>query len=195
MVDDVFLLLSGEELVQMSKQASHKAASEMLLLLHVSGETNNARERSVACATQQLSNDRADDDSPDGATLAWRQAFMRNVPTWSAEEVAQKGGHQAKNTSAAAWRLVKDGKIFAVICGGKLRYPKFQFKQGVPRAIVARILRALGSASTDWDRAFFFAEPNVYLDDARPMDRLDDQKMEERLVQLANRHAHPADVF
>jgi hypothetical protein len=72
---------------------------------------------------------------------------------------------------------------------------KFQFKQGKPRTMVARILQALGGDSTDWDRAFFFAEPNVYLNDARPMDRLDDQKMEGKLVQLANRHAHPADVF
>jgi hypothetical protein len=197
LVDDVFLLLSGEELLQMTKQASSEAVSKMLLLLHVSGETGKPwmHSRVVAVPEIQSSNERDDDDSTDGPTLAWRQAFITNVPSWSAEEVARQGGHQAKNKSAAASRLASDGRIFAVAFGGKLRYPKFQFKHGKPRAIVARILQSLGSASTDWDRAFFFAEPNVYLDDARPMDRLDDQKMEERLVQLANRYAHPADVF
>jgi hypothetical protein len=196
-VDDVFLLLSGEELLQMTGRASSEAVNKMLLLLHVSGESGEARAhtRSVVLTDIQLPDNSLDEDSTDGPTLAWRQAFIKNVPSWSAEEVAQQGGHQAKNRSAAAWRLASDGKIFAVRFGGKLRYPKFQFKQGKPRAIVARILRALGSDSTDWDRAFFFAEPNVYLDDAKPMERLDDKKMEEKLVQLADRHAHPADVF
>jgi hypothetical protein len=194
LVDDVFLLLSGEELSQMTKHAS-RVADEMLLLLHVSKEAGNVRSRPARLASQPLSKDGDDDASMDGPTLSWRQSFLKDVRSWSAEEVAQQGGHQAKNTSAAAWRLAKDGKIFAVSFGGKLRYPKFQFKQGRPRKIVARILQALGNSSTDWDRAFFFAEPNVYLDETRPMDRLDDQAMEERLVQLADRHAHPADVF
>jgi hypothetical protein len=198
LVDDVFLLLTGEELLQMSKQVSSPAFSKMLLLLHVSGEPGPARTppRAVASVRESMSNDRVDDDdSVDGPTLAWRQAFMKDVPTWSAEEVAQQGGHQAKNRSAAASRLASDGKIFAVTVGGKLRYPQFQFRHGEPRPIVARILQALGNDSTGWDRAFFFAAPNGYLDDAKPMDRLDDKKMEKTLVQLADRHAHPADAF
>jgi hypothetical protein len=61
--------------------------------------------------------------------------------------------------------------------------------------VVARILHALGDEATGWDRAFFFATPNSYLDDARPMDRLNDKSTEELLVQLARRHANPADIF
>jgi hypothetical protein len=79
--------------------------------------------------------------------------------------------------------------------GGKQHYPQFQFKHGEPRPIVAQILEALGEDVTGWDRAFFFATPNSYLDDARPMDRLNDKSMEELLVQVAARHAHPADIF
>jgi hypothetical protein len=120
---------------------------------------------------------------------------MREVPTWSAGEVAQQGGYGAKNASAAASRWAKEGKIFCVPYGGKQHQPEIQFKHGQPRPIVARILSELGAEATGWDRAFFFATPNTYLDDVTPMDRLDGEDSVELLVQLATRDAHPANVF
>jgi hypothetical protein len=120
---------------------------------------------------------------------------MQDVPTWSADEVAEQGGYGAKNKSAAATRWTKDGKIFSVLYGGKQHYPQFQFKHGKPRPIVAQILQALGEDATGWDRAFFFATPNSYLNDATPMDRLNNKSTEDLLVQVAARHARPADIF
>lgn len=196
-VDDVFLLLSGSDLVQMMRK-SEIAPPEMRLLVLVSGESRSARALlpSLVSQPQELSDDHIDDDRPpDNPTRVWREHFVKSVPCFTAEEIAHEGGHEARNKSATASRWMSQGKIFAVRYGGKLRYPTFQFKNGEPRPIVARVLRALGEDSTGWDYAFFFATPNSYIDNDKPMDRINDKEMEDTLVRLAERHAHPAEVF
>jgi len=192
--NEVLLVMSGEELASSMKLPGARIADLRVLLL-VSPE--EFLRESAATLTEDRPPSNADDEggSANELTVSWRKAFMRDVPTWSADEVAEHGGYGAKNKSAAANRWTKDGKIFSVLYGGKQYYPQFQFRHGEPRPAVARILRALGDEATGWDRAFFFATPNSYLDDARPMDRLNDKSTEELLVQLARRHANPADIF
>jgi hypothetical protein len=191
--DDVLLLMSGAELTSAMELATSKL-SDFRVLLRVAAEHLHRQEKSFVADVVSTPEDNNDDNS-EGPTLSWRKRFIQDVPTWSADEVAEQGGYSAKNKSAAANRWATDGKIFSVSHGGKQCYPRFQFKHGQPRPIVARILHALGPEKSGWDRAFFFATPNSYLGDAKPIDRLDDKSMEDLLVQLANRHAHPADVF
>ena len=193
-LDDVLLVMSGGELASALK-VSIESMGELRVLLLVSAHQTSRG--SVASVNKDpTASDADDNDNPaDGPTLSWRKSFMKDVPTWSADEVAEQGGYGAKNKSAAATRWTKDGKIFSVLYGGKQHYPQFQFRHGEPRPIIAQILKALGEDATGWDRAFFFATPNNYLNDATPMDRLNDKNMEELLVQVAARHAHPADVF
>ena len=197
-VDDVFLLLSGSDLVQMTRKAAITAYPEMRLLVLVSGESRPIRALlpSLVSQPQELSDDHIDDDRPpDSPTRDWREHFVKSVPCFTAEQIAHEVGHEARNKSATASRWTSDGKIFAVRYGGKLRYPVFQFKNGVPRPIIARVLRALGEDPTGWDYAFFFTTPNGYIDNDTPMDRINDKEMEDTLVRLAERHAHPAEVF
>jgi hypothetical protein len=193
-LDDVLLVMSGGELASAMK-ISIEGMGELRVLLLVSA--HQVSRGSVASVNRDPASSDPDDDDDiaNGPTLSWRKAFMRAVPTWSADEIAEQGGYGAKNKSAAATRWTKDGKIFSVLHGGKQHYPRFQFKHGEPRPIVAQLLAALGEDATGWDRAFFFATPNSYLDDATPMDRLNDKSMEELLVQVAARHVHPADIF
>src|SRR5262249_38385608 len=157
--------------------------------LHVPGRdwktaplpTEQVREPEAPAYVSQRG-DSDDDDAPGGPTLAWRSAFMRDVPTWTAQELQEQTGHTAKNKAALASRGSNEGKIFAVKWGGKFRYPQFQFRHGEPRALIAKILRALGDGSGAWDQAFFFAAPNAYLGGNKPMERLDDKQMELELV-------------
>jgi hypothetical protein len=200
MTDDVYLLLSTSELMATYPSAA-SSLKNVLLLMHVAGR-QRAPYLLHSTPTQELDfrddaddRDNSDDDDVDAPTLAWRNRFMNDVPTWTAQELPQQTGHSAKNKSALASRWASEGKIFAVKSGGKLRYPQFQFLHGEPRALIAKILRALGPDSSTWDQAFFFAAPNAYLGGDKPMDRLDDKKMEQQLIQLAERHAHPADAF
>ena len=194
-LDDVLLVMSGGEFLMSAMKVSIEGMGELRVLLLVSAH-HISRGYVASVNRAPASSDPDDDDeTANGPTLSWRQAFMKDVPTWSADEVAAQGGYGAKNKSAAATRWTKDGKIFSVLYGGKQHYPRFQFKHGEPRPIVAQILAVLGEGATGWDRAFFFATPNSYLNDAMPIDRLHDKNTEELLVRVAARHAHPADVF
>ena len=196
---DVLLVMSGEEIANSMQSPGAKALSsgrvaDLRVLLLVSPE-EVLRESNVAIGRQLPPGNAKDEDCADAPTALWRKAFMREVPTWTADQIAEQAGYGAKNKSAAAHRWTKDGRIFSVLYGGKQHYPQFQFRHGRPRAVVSRILQALGDECSGWDRAFFFATANSYLADARPMDRLNDKPSEELLVQAARRHAQPADIF
>lgn len=192
--NEVFLLVSTQELLKRLPVVSVPVIAQMLLM-HVSGKRHEQlRPVSLGKALPEAF-DGTDDDGPDEGTVEWRAAFIKEVPTWTAKEVCDQGGRAVKNTSALATRWASEGKIFAVKWDGKLRYPTFQFRHGEPRAVVARILKALGEDADGWDRAFFFTTPNAYLKGARPVDKLDERQLENTLVQLAERHAHPADAF
>jgi hypothetical protein len=134
-------------------------------------------------------------DAPDADTLEWRRWFVKHVSTFTADQIAKQAGHQANNKSATASRWLNDGKIFYVKFQGQLLYPAFQFRHGEPLPVVARMLSVLGDDPTGWDRALFFATPNAYLNNDKPMDRLNDKGLEEKLVSLADRHTHPAAAF
>ena len=101
--------------------------------------------------------------------------FIENEPCYSAEDLAILVGSDASNRSALATRLKTRGAIFGVKRLGKDRYPKFQFRDGQPRKIIGKILKALPADMTPWQTAFWFVRPNGWLDGARPVDRLDDE--------------------
>jgi hypothetical protein len=202
--DDVFLLVSADDFLHKRRIAMDASTGRMRLLVHVCGGASAARmpayaQLQAATFATGIGSSWADEVEEnyglDGATLGWRQAFIRDVRCLTAEEVAREVGHGAKNLSATASRWTSEGKIFGVRWNGKMRYPKFQFRNGEARPVVARILKALGEDPSGWDRAYFFATPSSYLDNDMPMDRINDKSMDEVLVRLAERHSHPAEVF
>jgi hypothetical protein len=193
--NDVLLLLTQSFLQELMPAEFSGTFRPRRCLIRVIREpaTRVFAPRSSDDHSREDSND--DGESASEATLKWRQSFVKNVPTLTAEEIAEAGGHQAKNKSATAYRWVNDGKIFSVKYGGQLLYPAFQFRHGSPLPIVERILKVLAEDPTGWDRAMFFATPNAYLGNAKPMDRINDKELHEKLVAIADRHSHPADVF
>lgn len=198
-LEDVFLLFTPSKLKEMLPTRLTGVRLDEHVLIHVIGHGRIESALRVPVqqeSTKSIGRSRSDEDpSADAPTLAWRQGFLKSVKCLTATQVAEEGGHQARNTSAAATRWTDAGKIFSVRQGGQLLYPAFQFRHGQPLPAIARILHALGNDPTGWDYAFFFATPNAYLGGAKPMDRVHDRKKEEELVRLAERHSHPADVF
>lgn len=104
-----------------------------------------------------------------------RTAFLAEVGVLTAAEVAQLAGSKAKNSSALAGRWRSERRIFAVPWGGELLYPAFQFADGGPRPLIARVLQSFGERPSDWEIALWFATPSPYLPgNARPLEWLGD---------------------
>jgi hypothetical protein len=59
--------------------------------------------------------------------------------------------------------------------------------------VLQKILAELPNDPTGWERAYFFATPNGYLGQKRPMDLLDEDS--DKIVRIAWRHSNPAEVF
>ena len=104
-----------------------------------------------------------------------RTAFLAEVGALTAAEVAQIAGSKAKNSAALASRWRSERRIFAVPWGGELLYPVFQFADGEPRPVIARVLEAFGERPSGWEVALWFATPSAYLPShATPLRRLED---------------------
>jgi hypothetical protein len=106
-----------------------------------------------------------------------RQQFLQEWPCLTSAEVADLVGSTASNRAAAAHKLLARRAVFAVTYKGRKHlYPAFQFDetQGKPRAGLEEALRRLrGAGLRGWELAFWFTEPNGWLDDdARPVDLL-----------------------
>jgi hypothetical protein len=106
-----------------------------------------------------------------------RQRFLREWPCLTSAEVADLLGSSASNRAAAAHKLLSKGSLFAISYKGRRHlYPAFQFDeaQGRPRPGLDEALQRLRAAGLrGWELAFWFTEPNGWLDDdARPVDLL-----------------------
>jgi hypothetical protein len=106
-----------------------------------------------------------------------RQRFLEEWPCLTSAEVADLVGSTASNRAAAAHKLLSRGAIFAVSYKGRKHlYPAFQFDEahGRPRPGLDEALQRLRAAGLrGWELAFWFTEPNGWLDeDARPVDLL-----------------------
>jgi hypothetical protein len=104
----------------------------------------------------------------------FRAEFLTHWPVLDAEQVHRLYGSRADNTAALAGQWRKAGRIFGVEHRGKTVFPAFQFDpDGRPKALVGRVLEALGPRS-GWQIASWFTTPNGWLaDDRRPVDLMD----------------------
>lgn len=101
-----------------------------------------------------------------------RLSFLTEFGAMSAEQVADLAGSKAKNRHETASRLKREGRVFAVEHEGLAFYPAFQFDTaGRSRPAVAQVLAA--SDLDGWELALWFATPNGWLDQQRPVDLLD----------------------
>ena len=106
--------------------------------------------------------------------LRLRDRFLAEEAVLTSAEVGERAGHRSRNPYATAARWKKAGKVFSVSHRGAEYFPAFQFRDGQPHPVVARILAALPASMTPWQIAFWFVSANGWLDEDAPRDRLDD---------------------
>ena len=112
----------------------------------------------------------------DAANAEARVRFMEKIATLNSENIADGAGHKAANRSQTASRWKAERRIFSVLWQGQDRYPSFQFEDGRPRPVIAKVLQALPSNLTSWQIAFWFVSANGYLAQAAPFQKLKDEQ-------------------
>lgn len=146
-----------------------------LLQSRLKGYEDSEMERLIEAAMPQLS------ERPHPAILEqarrnaeFRADFLARYDVLDAEQVHAMYGSKADNTAALAGRWRGARRIFGLEHEGKTLYPAFQFDtNGKPKAVVARILEALGDRS-GWQITSWFTAPNGWLsDDQCPVDLMD----------------------
>lgn len=114
------------------------------------------------------------DIAADNALL--RASYLTHTATLTAEDIHVASGLRTKNRSEPASRWTREGKIFAIKHQNINRYPAFQFKDARPRPVIAEILKSLPQDYSSWERAFWFASSNGWLDNRAPQDCINDEK-------------------
>lgn len=105
-----------------------------------------------------------------------RTGFVGEHRSLTSTEVHAISGSSSSNKSIPATRWRTEGRIFSVPFRGRDLFPAFQFKDGQPRPVVAKLLALMPSSMTDWEKAFWFVSNNGWIEGAaRPVDRLDDE--------------------
>jgi hypothetical protein len=106
--------------------------------------------------------------------LELRDRFIAEVPQLTSAEIGEQAGLRTKNPYATAARWKKTGDIFSVQHRGKEYFPAFQFREGRPHPTLKKVLAALPSRLSPWQRAFWFLSTNGWLSDKAPAEVLDD---------------------
>ena len=121
--------------------------------------------------------------------LAARRQYLADTPTLTSEQIHRASGVGSRNTSEPASRWKHEGQTFAVRLGRRDLYPAFQFLDGKPHTVLRHVLAALPADMTAWQKVFWFASGNGWLDGDEPQRRLNDA---ERVVEAARRLSEPA---
>ena len=115
---------------------------------------------------------------------AARSRFIRDVALLDSAEVGELLGSEARNTSAMASRLKREGKLFAIPFRGVDYYPAAQIADGEPSSAIPRILEAF-SGDSPWTVALWLNAPSGWLDGEKPIDFL--VKSPDRVVRAAQK--------
>lgn len=101
-----------------------------------------------------------------------RVNFVESVPCLTSTDLAELAGHNARNKSATGSRWKAEKKVFSVQLRGRELFPAFQFVDGKPLAVIAKVLQALPRQMTPWQVAFWFVSSNPWLDGKVPSENL-----------------------
>jgi hypothetical protein len=102
-----------------------------------------------------------------------RREFIRAWKCLRSSDVHKLSGRRSTNAAQTASRWKAQGRIFAVPYGGNDLYPAFQFKDGEPRPVIARVLERFGDKLSPWQTAFWFGAESGWLDGRKPVDLID----------------------
>lgn len=104
---------------------------------------------------------------------AARAALIEELGLLTSGDVADLNESVADNRAALASRWKREGRIFSVRHHGQDYFPAFQLDaEHRPRAVIGRVLEALGGAE-GWETALWFVAANGYLGGRRPVDLLE----------------------
>ncbi|ERT11998.1 hypothetical protein [Photorhabdus temperata] len=91
----------------------------------------------------------------------------------TASELSKLAGSKSVNSSAAANRLKKSKKIFALPINGKDLFPLYALDEGgQPLPVIKKIIELFGNKKTPWSIAIWFGTPNGWLSNKKPKDLL-----------------------
>lgn len=103
-----------------------------------------------------------------------REQALDELGTLSAIQLAHLRGSTTSNPHVTTGRWLGSRAVFAIDTPEGRRFPAFQFIDGRPKPLIARVLRALGDHLQGWEVLGWFTGSNGYLDGARPIDLVDD---------------------
>lgn len=119
--------------------------------------------------------------------LARREVLFKQHPTYLVNEIPIGYGHHVPTLFIRSW--LRHRHCFAYRHDGRYRFPAFQFANGVPKAVIARVLELLYPME-GWVVIYWFVATNVWLDeDATPVGVLD---TDPHAVLIAASHANDA---
>ena len=115
---------------------------------------------------------------------AAREDFIRDVALLVSADLGELLGSRARNRSAMASRLKREGKLFAVTYRGVDLYPAAQIVDGKPSSAIPEILEAFSSDSP-WTVALWLNAPSGWLDGEKPIQVLATEP--DRVVRAAHK--------
>ena len=121
--------------------------------------------------------------------FALRQEYLDETPLLTAKQIHGMSGLRSSNPSEPASRWKKERKTFALRIQRRDLYPAFQFQDGMPRPVIKEVLAVLPAGMTSWQKAFWFASGNGWLDGDEPQQRLDHG---EQVLDAARQLAEPS---
>jgi hypothetical protein len=102
-----------------------------------------------------------------------RADFIKRFKALTSRDIHRMSGSRSANRAATAHRWKREHQVFSVPHGGEDLFPAFQFRDGRPRPVIARILAALPEMSA-WQIALWFASGTGWLGDRAPVECLND---------------------
>ncbi len=126
----------------------------------------------------------------------WQDEFLDRYPTLKPAAFAKRAMSTAKNVHATASRWETEGKVFGLHLGHGTVYPQFQLRHQKARPVVAQIIELFKTRFKNnydgWDIAFFMGNPSGYLSGERPVDVLDAEGADQRILSAARGHLKTA---
>lgn len=123
--------------------------------------------------------------------LKAREKFIKRVPTWTRPELRKYLENCGYTGTESIDSWLGDGIIFSVKHQRKEYFPQFQFAEGRPLKVVARILKVMKNKRKPWEIAHWCVAPNGWLDDDRPIDVLEDEAARDVLLDAAKQEVLP----
>lgn len=94
--------------------------------------------------------------------LSYRGELFSRYSTFLVNEIPDAYGNRVPTTYVRCW--IRKRRCFAYWHDGRYRFPTFQFANGAPKAVIARVISLLHPLD-GWVAMYWFAAANAWLDE------------------------------